>query len=195
MQTLRNNCDILSSALDRANVDADATDRFTIGPELDALYKVAGEQPFITSVLNSIPSQAISGTGIQSETALRERFKKVRRVCKRVALVPETGGGLGLYAISYLQSLFTIRVPSWMSKLPSGKEPAELHTYELLDLADACVTKGDLIGAVYYLNYLQGEPKNIARDWLSDARLYLETRQAVELVQTFMFASSAIVNQ
>lgn len=193
---LRNASDTLSNALERANHDTDTVDmgnRFIIRTELEGLCRVAGDDPFITTVLTSIPPQAVGGAGIQSEAALRERFSRVKRVCSRVAMVPEEGGGLGLHALSYMQSLLTIR--AWLPKRYLDRDPSELHTYDLLDLASMRIKKGDLEGAVHYLNYLQGEPRNVARDWLADARLYLETRQAVELVQAYMFANSAVTSQ
>lgn len=188
LQTLRNSCDTLTGALERANHDP--TDRHTIGREVDSLRRAAGEDPFIITVLDSIPSQAVSGVGIQSEASLEERFVKVKRVSKRVALVPESGGGIGTYALSYIQSLLTIH--GWLHDVSADKEPSDMHAYDLLRLADGCMKKGDLEGVVYYLNHLHGEPMNIARDWLKDARLYLETKQAILLVQAYMSANGTV---
>ncbi len=189
LQALRNSCDTLSDTLDRIDCAPDVVDRYTIGAEVVSLRRAAGEDTFFATVLDAVPSQAIAGDGFQSMASLRERFTKVKRICRRVALVPETGGGLGTYAISYLQSLLTIR--AWFPDASATSDPSEMHTYQLLHQADARLRRGDLDGAIHYMNHLQGEPKNIARDWLVDARLYLETRQAVQLIQTCMAASSA----
>ena len=192
-QALRNSCDSLIRGLEWVNLEADTDRRYTIASELTSLRNAAGEDPFIPTVLDSIPPQAIGhGTGIQSEPGLRERFSKVKRICKRVAMVPETGAGLGTYAISCVQSFFTIR--SGLSEIPEDVDPATLHMYDLLHLADVRQSKGDLEGAVHYMNYLQGEPKNVARDWLKDARLYLETKQAVQLLQAYMSANAMTIN-
>lgn len=190
-QTLRTSCDTLSDTLDRINRNPDVADRYTLGAEVLSLRRAAGQDPFIATVLDGIPSQAIAGAGIQSLASLRERFTKVKRICRRVALVPETGGGLGTYLMSYLQSLLTIRAWFPDPSISSATDPAEMHTYQLLHQADAQLGRGDLEGAVHYMNHLQGEAGNVARDWLVDARLYLETRQAVQLVQMYMAASSA----
>lgn len=192
-QTLRNSCDGLIHGLEWVNLEADAGKRYTIATELTSLHSAAGEDPFIPTVLDSIPSQAIGrGTGIQSEPGLRERFNKVKRICKRVAMVPETGAGLGTYAISYMQSILTMRTR--LSEIPEDVDPTKLHTYDLLHLADVHQRKGDLEGAVHYMNHLQGEPKNVARDWLKDARLYLETKQAVLLLQAYMSANATTID-
>lgn len=192
-QTLRNSCDGLIRGLEWVNLEADTGKRYTIAAELTSLTSAAGEDPFIPTILDSIPPQAIGrGIGIQSEPGLRERFSRVKRICKRVAMVPETGAGLGTYAISYMQSILTVRAE--LSEIPEDVDPATLHTYDLLHLANVHQSRGDLEGAVHYMNYLQGEPKNVARDWLKDARLYLETKQAVLLLQAYMSANATTIN-
>ena len=140
-------------------------------------------------MLDSIPQEARDGGGIQSEASLKERFRKVKRICKRVALVPETGGGLGTYALSYLQSLLTLNI--WSSYvIDTETNPAKMDTFQLLHQAEAYLHYGELEKAVCHVNLLQGEARRVARDWLCDARLYLETRQAVELILHYMAATS-----
>lgn len=194
LQTLRNACSALTGTLDRFNLDLDVAKRYSIAAEITALREAAKKDVFITAILNSIPSQAICGEGMQSESILKERFVKVRQICSRVAMVPETGGGLGTYAISYLQSLFTIH--SWLPKdVSADANLSEFHVYNLLHLADARLKKGDLEGAVHYMNYLKGEAKNVASDWLKDAQVYLETKQAIQLVQAYISANAAVFNK
>ena len=143
-------------------------------------------------MLDSIPAEATSGEGIQSEAGLKERFDRVKKICRRVALVPETGAGLGTYALSYLQSLLTLNV--W----GTGREdivtaPEDMDTFELLHQAEIRLHRGDLEEAVFYLNHLQGDSHRVAGGWLSDARLHLETRQAVAVVLQYMAATSISV--
>lgn len=188
LQTLRNSCDALVGVLDSANQEYELTKRYNVATEVRALRQAADRDPFIATVLDSIPSLAVDGMGIQSETRLKERFVKVKRICKRVALVTASGGGLGTYAVSYLQSLLTLH--AWLpEETLADADLSKLHAYNLLHLADAQLKKGDLEGAVHYMSNLQGEPKNVAKDWLEDARLYLETRQAIQLVH----ANAAVV--
>ncbi|CAG0919118.1 unnamed protein product [Notodromas monacha] len=40
--------------------------------------------------------------------------------------------------------------------------------------------RDDLIQAVKYMNLLKGAPRHVASDWLNEARLHLETRQAAD---------------
>ena len=141
-------------------------------------------------MLDSIPAEATSGKGIQSEAGLKERFTRVKKICRRVALVPETGAGLGTYALSYLQSLLTLNVWGRGGREGTDTPPKDMDTFELLHQAEVCLHRGDLEEAVFYLNHLQGESQRVARDWLSDARLHLETRQAISVVLQYMAATS-----
>lgn len=177
------------NTLEQLNLRYDVSDRYTISTEVEQLRRAARGDPFITIVLNSIPSQATGREGIQTEGSLKERFSKVKYICRKVALVPESGGGLGTYALSYIQSFLTIT--AWLGRVPEqdDADPTQLHTYDLLRRADTKLKRGDLEGAVHYMNYLQGEPRNVARDWLEDARLYLATRQAIQLLQAYVSAS------
>lgn len=194
MQTLRNSCATLTSALDRLNLNFDVTKRYSVAAEVTSLLQASNKDPFISVILNSIPSQAICGAGMQPESILEERFTKVKNICKRVAMVPEIGGGLGTYALSYLQSLLTIH--AWLPKeVSADTDISKLHTYNLLHLAESQLKKGDLEGAVYYINHLKGESKNVAKDWLKDARIYLATKQAIQVVQAYISANATVFNK
>ena len=188
IQTLHNSCSKLIGTLDQLNSTSDATEHYTLADELESLRKAALGDPFINTILNSIPPEAFGGDGIQSETSIRDRFGKVSRICWRVGLVPESGGGLGTYALSYLRSILTIN--KWFLGVSDNLDSSKLDTFDLLCHADVRLRKGDLEGAVHYMNMLKGEPRNVAKDWLKDARLYLETRQAVQLIQAYTSANA-----
>ena len=186
-QGLRTACDTLNSALQQANSNPDPTERYSFSNEITAVRESSQGDPFILSMLDSLPQAPVMG--IQSEAGLKERFKKVKRICKRVALVSETGGGLGTYALSYIQSLLTIS--TWTSSAVDGTPPSRnMDTFNLLSLADTHLSQGSLEGAVQAMNCLEGEPRRVAQDWLRDARLYLETRQAVTLISQYIAATS-----
>ena len=188
-------CDSLHTALKSASACADPDEHFSFQREVAALRDAARSDPFILVVLDSLPAAAVcpsaGGSGIQGEGGLKERFAKVKRVCRRVALVPETGGGMGSYALSYLQSKLTV---SWRfvgrvaRSQEEDKDVNKLDTFEILERADACMRQGDMDLAVRYVNLLCGVPRRVARDWLCDARNYLETLQAVHLVSDYMAA-------
>ena len=191
-QSLRAACDSLHAVLQSASVSPDPDERCSLKREVSTLRDAGKDDPFILAVLDSLPVHAVSSDGIQGEAGLRERFAKVKRICRRVALVPATGGGMGTYALSYLQSLLVV---SWRfvgrirgREGESDKDPQKLDTFEILERSDACLRQGDMEQAVRYINLLRGEPRRVARDWLYDARDYLETCQAILLVSEYMAA-------
>ena len=191
-QGMRAACDSLHTALKSASGSTDPHEHFSLQREVATLRDAARDDPFILVVLDSLPAGAVSpGGGLQGEGGLRERFVKVKKVCRRVALVPERGGGLGAHALSYLQSALTV---SWRFVGRVARSRAEdldldkLDTFEVLERADACMREGDLDLAIRYVNLLRGAPRRVARDWLRDARSYLETQQAVLLVSEYMAA-------
>ena len=188
---MRAACDSLHTALKSASSTPDPGQHFSLQREVAALRDAASGDPFILTILESLPAVAVLSRGIQGEGGLKERFGKVKRVCRRVALVPERGGGMGTYALSYLQSLLIV---SWrfVGRIARSEDEdrdlGKLDTFEVLERADACLRQGDLDLAVRYVNLLRGVPRRVARDWLRDARSYLETQQAVLLVSEYMAA-------
>ena len=179
-------CNTLSGVLITANCDPDPHQKYTISKEVSALRAITTGDPFISTVLDSIPQQAMV-EGVMSETGLKTRFGHVRKMCHRVALVPEEGGGLGTYLLSFIQSLLTIdMIHSRMVDSHSG----ELDPFVILCKADTFLQRGDLEMAVRWMNQLEGEPKRVAQDWLKDACTYLETRQAVILISEYLAASA-----
>lgn len=188
-QSIRNACDTLIGALEQANTNPEPSERYIFSKELLSLREAARGDKFILSTLDSIPRQATSAAvgGIQSEAGLKERFRKVYRVCKRVALVPETGGGLGTYALSYVQSLLVFNIRT-NGRVQPGQDLSKLDTFDLLNLANMSMKRGDMESAVWYVNHLKDESRRVAQGWLEDARLYLETKQAFTLIQTYMAA-------
>ena len=186
-QSVRTACDALTRAIMAANSNPDPLRKHNISSQVSVLLQTAQEDRFITTILVAIPEEAVV-EGISSETGLKARFKHVRKVCQRVAFVPEEGAGLGTYLLSFLQSLLTIDMAH--SRMVNS---ADMNTFDILQEADACIGQGQLEKAVRLMNQLQGEPRRVARDWLREARLYLATRQAVTVVAEYLAASSISV--
>jgi len=154
--------------------------------EVKAVDDASGNHPFVTMVLDSIPEDAIK-KGVWTEENLQARFWNVRRVCKRVAMIGEEGGSLYQYFVSYLQSFFV-----W-SEVVYSKETdqvnlEELDTFTILAHAQYWIKKGNFEQAVRFMNQLKGEPRRVADDWLKEAKLLLETRQAAYTLTAFASA-------
>ena len=191
-QTLRAACETLYKALVAVDMQTNTDELHKFEREVAALKEVAKESKFVTTVLTGIPEEAVTGEGIHSAPALVERFKKVKRVCRHVALVPEEGGGIGTHIASAIASGLSFRlIPRHM--IDANTPIEDMDTYGLLEQADAYLHHGDLEMAVRCMNQLYGEPRRMASDWINDARLYLETKQTVTVIRDHVAASSVSI--
>merc|ERR1712198_136164 len=89
----------------------------------------------------------------------------------------EQGGSLISFGLSYLQSLRVVDLNS-------------MSSYDLLSLARHNLDRGDLARAVQLLTQLRGESARVVSDWLTEARLTLETKQAVSAIMAHSLVAS-----
>lgn len=164
-----------------------------LGPELAAITVAAPEDSTVLpAVVSSLPDVALS-RGVWTEDNLVERFDRVREVARRVALVREGDSSLFRYALSYFLSFFVMRQP-FDADTDADVAVDSLTPFALLDRAGASLERGNLEQAVRYVNQLTGEPRRVAADWLREARLLLETKQAADVLLAYAVAvSSSIV--
>lgn len=181
-QGLHTACDNLFKALILANQCLDKDKQHSFRKEIAGVMEVAGHDEMVSQLLQSIPEEAING-GVYSEEVLKERFYHVKRVCSQVSLVPLEGAGLGTYAISYLRSLFMFKT------VPLNTDPSELDTMGLLQVAGAQLAAGDLEMTVRMMSQLQGEAGRVAKDWINDVQLYLQTKQAITTLADYIAAA------
>lgn len=178
-------CESLRSAL-RLGADQAKSWEEQLKPLQDhvtAIKKAGGESnPFIHAVLEAIPEEAVN-RGVYTEEAVRERFLKVERICKRVSMIGDNGGSLIRYFLSYIQSFLILNAFEYLpgTEIRDEEIPVDtLSTYEILARARYCLDKDDLPMSIRYMNLLRGEPRNVAASWLKEARLTLEARQAAD---------------
>ncbi|ESN95270.1 hypothetical protein HELRODRAFT_193611 [Helobdella robusta] len=153
-----------------------------LAADVELIRSASTGQPAVEIILDSIPEVALN-RGVWTEAALIERFKRVCKISKRVAMIDETtgvSGSLFKYGLSYLQSMFVVTgVGRIYDSSDLEIDPDEIKdTFVLLDNAQACLDRGDFAQAVRFVNHLSGEAKTAASDWLAEARLLLETKQA-----------------
>ncbi|KAJ8317181.1 hypothetical protein KUTeg_005085, partial [Tegillarca granosa] len=158
-----------------------------LSDEIDVIAKAAGNHPFVSMIVSTLPEEALA-KGVWTEDNLRERFDKVKTVCKRVALIDENGGSLFKYFWSYVYSVFTF-TPTFAREETDEVELEKLDTITILAHADYWLQRGDLEHALRFMNQLQGEPRQVAFDWINEAKLLLETRQAAYALTAFASAS------
>ena len=156
-------------------------------PHLAAVHDASPNDAVVTRVLYSVPEVAAS-RGVYSEEDLRSRFYAVRRACRRVAMVTEGHNGPWAYFLSYVQSLLVF---DSFDPVKDGEmvDLDNVDTYQLLARAEYYLREGDLELAARFLNQLGGEARRLSRDWLREARLLLETRQAANFLTAYAAAS------
>ena len=178
----------LNGALREGNPDGVSWEKQLrpLATETKAIEEASREHPFVKAVLFAIPDEALTN-GVWTEDNLKERFHKVRRVAKRVAMIDETGGSLFKYLVSYLQS-FLIYNSVYLKSDTDEMELGELDTFQLLNHANYWLEKGDLEQCLKFMNQLRGESRKVATDWITAARTHLETRQATYSLMAFASA-------
>ncbi|XP_023220151.1 MICOS complex subunit Mic60-like [Centruroides sculpturatus] len=141
---------------------------------------INSKDKFILTILNSIPKLALT-RGVYTEEALKERFRQVDRICRRVALIDDDHRSLYHYFLSYFQSFLIIhkKIPNDELMNKSAVDPDKWDTFDILQRIDQSIILEDLQQALRYANQLTGEPKNVAKSWINEVILLLETKQAI----------------
>merc|ERR1712106_133381 len=135
---------------------------------------------FVNIVLSSMSPLALDRR-VYTFNSLKERFSKVERTARRVAEVGEDGGSLLSYGLSYLQSVLmvdlTVRSPV---EREEEMDLSKMSQTDILTMAKHSLERNNLARAVQYTTSLKGESSRVVSDWLAEARLTMETRQAVD---------------
>jgi mitofilin len=178
-----NSCQMLSKALDRENGEYSKPLQDELEIVKKSLMKLPVSHPLIWSALQSIPQQALEN-GVPLEDNLRSQFNSMQRACEHVALIGEDGGNILQYFVSYLYAVLQFKTR--INADGTTVEPEDtMNTFRLLSLARYFVSHGNFESAARLINQLQGEPRRLAADWLADARLFLETKQAVSVLCSY----------
>ncbi|KAM9295468.1 MICOS complex subunit MIC60 isoform 2-T2 [Morus bassanus] len=150
-----------------------------------AIKASCSDNAFTEALTAALPQESLT-RGVYSEEALRARFYTVQKLAKRVAMIDETRNSLYQYFLSYLQSLLVFH-PQQL-KPPAELSPEDLDTFKLLSYASYCIERGDLELAAKFVNQLRGESRRVAHDWLTEARMTLETKQIVDILTAYASA-------
>ncbi|NXJ62639.1 MIC60 protein, partial [Rostratula benghalensis] len=150
-----------------------------------AIKASCSDNAFTETLTAALPQESLT-RGVYSEEALRARFYTVQKLAKRVAMIDETRNSLYQYFLSYLQSLLMFH-PQQL-KPPAELSPDDLDTFKLLSYASYCIEHGDLELAAKFVNQLRGESRRVAHDWLTEARMTLETKQIVDILTAYASA-------
>jgi len=158
--------------------------------DVEMVKTVAGGDKLVEVVLASISPVALE-RGVYTEDSLKERFVKVEKAARRVAGVGEEGGSLLAFGLSYLQSILMVNLEE---RSPVGNlvgvDMSKVSTIDLVSMAKHSLDRGDLARAVQVIALVKGEAGRVVSDWLGEARLTLETMQAVQVVTLHSLATS-----
>uniref|UniRef100_A0A8C5H5K4 MICOS complex subunit MIC60 n=1 Tax=Gouania willdenowi TaxID=441366 RepID=A0A8C5H5K4_GOUWI len=137
---------------------------------------------FAVALMSALPEESLQ-RGVYSEAALRARFNSLRSLARRVALVDESHNSLYQYFLSYVQAALLFERKQEVP--PTQLSSDDLDPFKLLSYASYCLEHGDLELAAKLVNQLRGEARRVVEDWLTEARLTLETRQVVGLLSAY----------
>jgi len=186
-------CNTLKNTVNAGNIDAATWDE-KLKPlieEVGQVKLVAGNgDEFTSAILGSLSPVALE-RGVFTEDSLKEKFCKVERVARQVASIGEEGGSLLAFGLSYLQSLLMVDISKRAPTETLEKmDLSAISATDLINLARHNLDRGNLAQAVQLMSQLKGEPGRVATDWLDEARLTLETQQAVEALLVYSQANS-----
>ncbi|KAK6766915.1 hypothetical protein RB195_026278 [Necator americanus] len=162
--------------------------RFPLEESLSLLKQCEYEDAFVDSLISAFPEYSRT-RGVYTEQDLKNRFNKIYKVGRRTAAIGENGGTLSAYLWSYLRSLLLFDLPRKFTD-EDVVDKRCIDNPEVLARAKWCVERNDLDGAIRILQLLRGEPALSVRDWLVDARAYLEIRLLAQLLVAHAAVSS-----
>lgn len=162
----------------------------------DTLKEYSNISLLANAALDSISNDAINHR-IYSEDDLINRFTKVEKICRKVALVGDEGGSLFKYLLSYVQSFLILSESKITNEELTDQEidPSKWDTFDILSRVTYCLRRNNLELALRYANQLKGEPRKVAKDWIKDTRNHLEIKQVVDILVNQAASISAQVLQ
>ncbi|XP_014841723.1 PREDICTED: MICOS complex subunit MIC60 isoform X4 [Poecilia mexicana] len=140
------------------------------------------DNDFALALTSALPEESLK-RGVYSEASLRARFNSLRSLARRVALIDESHNTLYQYFLSYVQAALLFERQQEVP--PTQLRSEDLDPFKLLSYASYCLEHGDLELAAKLVNQLRGEARRVVEDWLTEARLTLETRQVISLLSAY----------
>ncbi|XP_050436383.1 MICOS complex subunit Mic60-like [Adelges cooleyi] len=181
-QTIWEACEKLKLSLSTSDNDKPVD----ITNHINSIKKAGASDPIVKQVINIVPSKAFEN-GVISKGQLKEDFNQVEKRVYQTALIPDSTFNLPLMAFSFLISFFIVRHSHVSTAEVNNDEfdPSELNTYEIIERARYCVDRDDFMQALRYLNLLTGCSYVVAKSWMKEATVFLETKQAIDLLTTY----------
>jgi len=145
-------------------------DIIRIDDPLKRCFLAAEQNPFAQAILHTIPNLAAE-RGIYTISSLEKRFDRVYAECRKAL-------------DGWLTYFFTDPKPRYLNA--AEFESAEgMSQTDLVVQAKYFMDKKCMAEAVRCLIQLDGTARSLAQDWIEEARLVLEVRQAAEVLLAF----------
>ncbi|XP_026811516.1 MICOS complex subunit Mic60-like [Rhopalosiphum maidis] len=162
-----------------------------IKDQINAIKKLGASDSIVEEVVSTVPTKALEN-GVLSKGQLKENFNQVEKRVYETALIPDDSFSLPLMVFSYLASLFVVHHSHISPSEVNNEEfdPLELNTYEIVERARYCVDRDNILQALRYLNLLTGCSRVVAKEWIKEATVFLETKQAVDLLLSYTTSKS-----
>jgi len=141
-------------------------------PALDAVRRLAGDDPEIATPLAEL--DALAGDGVATVESLAARFSTLADAIVAATLAPADDGWIAR-TVARLGRLITLRRVG---------EVAGDDVEARVARAETRLAARDLAGAVAEIAALDGPPAKVAADWLADARARLAADRALAAIET-----------
>ncbi|KAJ9626968.1 MICOS complex subunit mic60 [Taxawa tesnikishii (nom. ined.)] len=135
---------------------------------------------------NDVHSPTAYQRGIPSSAHLIDRFRRVASEVRKASLLPEDAGVASHAASAVLSRLMFSKKGTGM---PDGDD-----VESVLTRTEVFLEEGDLDGAAREMNSLKGWAGVLSKDWVSECRRVLETRQALDVIATEARLQSLLVD-
>lgn len=155
---------------------------------LTLCQRAANNSGFVETILQSIPERVID-TGVYSQSSLERRFDSVYDECRKAALFPTATKLLPQFLSNIYSKLVYDGAPRYTNELQFCSAEG-MSTKDLLVQAKYFMDKHCLGCAVKCVVQLEGVPRTLAQDWLDEARLFLEVKQAADALYSYALTKS-----
>ena len=172
------NLQTLSVGVARLNKAICSDNASPLSSMINDLLKIKSEATLLEPVLNSIPAEAAE-RGVVNNNNLRKHFNTLKQAAFENHAVDEELNGF----FQNLRSQITL----WFHRVdPTGLlvQESVSNLEQIFDQAESHMNQNDFETAVRILNQMSGEPKRIFGVWLKEARMWLEVRQALDVLLT-----------
>ena len=154
-----------------------------IDEQLRRCFHAGEHDPFVQAVLHTVPNQAAE-RGIYTMSSLEARFNNVYKQCRKSPAYPENGGVVSNSVAWVKHKLASTPKPKVIPAC-EFENPEGMSEAELLEQAKYFMDKKCVHEAVRCMVQLSGEMRLKAQEWIEEARLVLETRQAAEVLMAY----------